>query len=59
MAWGKNILYECVVCVCLTFGTIFLLIAFFMSLGFLMGVMAISFAIPIDLSKSLWISENG
>ena len=48
MFWGKNILYECVACVCLTFGNIFLLIAFFLSLGFLMGVMTISFALPID-----------
>ena len=59
MAWGKNILYECVACVCLTFGTIFLLIVFFMALGFLMGVMTISFALPIDLYKFLWNSENG
>ena len=59
MVWAKNILYQCVACVCLTFGTIFLPIAFFMSLGFLMGVMTISFALPIDLYKSLWISENG
>ena len=34
-------------------------IAFFMALGFLMGVLTISFALPIDLYKSLWISENG
>ena len=48
-AWGKMIFYECVACVCLTFGTVFLVIAFFMALGFLMGVMTISFALPIDL----------
>ena len=59
IAWGKMILYECVACVCLTFGTIFLVIAFFMALGFLMGVMTISIALPIDIYKSLWISENG
>ena len=59
MAWGKKVFYECVACVCLTFGTIFLLIAFFVVLGFLMGVMTIPFALPIDLRKSLWNSENG
>ena len=58
MAWGKKIFCECVACVCLTFGTIFMNIAFVMKLGFLMGVMAISFAVPIDLYKSVWISEN-
>ena len=51
--WGKEIFYECVACVRLTFGTIFLVIAFFMSIGFLMGVMTISCEIPIDLYKSL------
>ena len=30
--------------VCLTFGTTFLVIAFFMEIGFMMGVMTISFA---------------
>ena len=54
MAWGKKIFYECVACVRLT-----LAIAFFMTLGFLMGVMIISFALPIDLYKSLWNSEMG
>ena len=58
-AWCKNIFYECVACVCLTFGTIFLVIAFFMAIGFLMGVMAISFALPIDLYKTLWNSKKG
>ena len=56
---GVNFFYECVACVCLTFGTIFLVIAFFMALGFLMGVLTTSFALPIDLYKSLWISKNG
>ena len=55
----KNFLYECFVCVCLTFGTVFLVIAFFMAIGFLMGVLTISFALPIDFYKSLWISKNG
>ena len=59
MACGKKIFYECVACVCLTFGTIFLVIALFMALGFLMGVMTISFALPIDFYKSLWNSDNG
>ena len=55
----KKIFYECVACVYLTIGTIFLVIAFFMALGFLLGVLTISFALPIDLYKSLWNSENG
>ena len=59
MACGKKIFDEGVACVCLTFGTIFLAIAFFMALGFLMAVMTISFALPIDSYKSLWNSENG
>ena len=58
-AWCKRFFYECVVCVCLTFGAICLVIAFFMALGFLMGVMTISFGLPIDLYKSLWFLENG
>ena len=58
MAWGEEIFYECVACVCLTFGTIALVIAFYMVLGFLMGVMTRSFALPYDLYKSLWISEK-
>ena len=57
MAWGNKIFYECVACVCHTFGTMFLGIAFFMALGFLMGVMTITFALPIDLYKPLWNSE--
>ena len=59
MAWVKKTLYECVACVFLTFGTFFLVIAVFMALGFLMCVMSISFALPIDLYQSLWHSENG
>ena len=46
-------------CVCLTVGTIFLLIAFFMAIGFLIGVMTISFALPIDIYKFHWNSQNG
>ena len=41
MACGKKIFCDCVVCVCLTFGTIFLVSAFFMALEFLVGVMTI------------------
>ena len=59
MACGKKIFYECVACVCLTIGTIFLVLAFFMALGSLVGVMTISFALPIDLYESLWNSEYG
>ena len=59
MAWCKKVFYECVVCVCHTFGKIFLVIASFMAIGFLMGVMTISFSLPSDLYKSLWISKSG
>ena len=58
MAWGRNIFYQSVACVCLTFGTIFSVIAFFMANGFLMGVMTITFTLPTDFYKSLWKSEN-
>ena len=58
-AWGKNFVQECVACVGLTFGTIFLIIAFFMAFGFSMEVVTLSFVLPIDLYKSLWTSENG
>ena len=53
MAWCGKIFDECVACVCLTIGTTFLVIAFFMALGFLMGVLTVSFALPIDLYQSL------
>ena len=58
MAWGKKIFYEGVACVCVTFGTIILVIAFFMALAFLVSVMPLSSALPIDLYKFLWVSEN-
>ena len=58
-ASGKKLFYECVACVCFTFGTIFLVIAFLMAIGFLIGVMTVSFALPLDLLNSLWNSENG
>ena len=48
MAWGEKIFYECVAFVCLTFGTIFSVNAFFMALGFLMGMMFRSSALPND-----------
>ena len=47
MAGSQKIFYECVVCVCRTIGTIFLLIVFFLTLGFLMGVLTISFALKL------------
>ena len=59
MAWCKKIFYESVACVCATIGAIFLVIAFFMALRFLLGVLTISFALPIDSYKSLWNSEKG
>ena len=59
MAWGKKNFHDCVTCVCLTFGTTFLVIAFFMALGFLIGVMTISIALRSDFYKSLWKSEIG
>ena len=59
LAWLKKFLYEYVACACLMFGTIFLVIAFFIALEFLMGVMTISFALPVDSYKSLWNSEKG
>ena len=46
--WGKKIFYENVACVCLTFGAIFFVFALFMANGFLMGVMTISFALPME-----------
>ena len=59
MACDKKIFYQCVACVCLRFGTIFLVIDSFVALGFLVDVMTISFALPYDSYKSLWNSENG
>ena len=58
-ARGEKIFYECVACVCLTSGAIVLVIAFFVANGFLTDVVTISFALPIDLYKSTWNSENG
>ena len=58
MAGCKTIFYECVACVRLTIDTISLVIAFFMALVFLLGVLTLSFALPIDLYKSLWNLEN-
>ena len=56
---SKTFFCDCVVCVCLTFCTIIFVIAFFMAFGFLMGVLTISFGLPIDLYKALWIPRNG
>ena len=55
--WGKNNFYECVACVCLTFGKIFLVVAFYMAIRFLMGVMTISFALPVDFYKFFGIQK--
>ena len=49
LACIKKIFYECVAYVSLTLGTISLVNAFFMAIGFLMGLMKISFALPFDL----------
>ena len=57
-AWGEKLFFESVACVCFKLGTDILLIAFFMGIGFLMGVMTVSFALAIDLNKSLWISQK-
>ena len=56
MAWEKKI-YECVACVCFLFGTNFSVVAFFMAVGFLMGVMTISFALPIDFYNFFGIQK--
>ena len=58
-AWGKKIFYELVACACLTFGTTFLVIAFFLAIRILMGVMTISFELLFGLYKSLCNSVNG
>ena len=57
--WGKNIFYERVAYICLTFRTIFLVFPFWKAIGFSIDVMTISFALPIDLYKPLWNSKNG
>ena len=44
---------------CLTFGTIFLVIAFFMATGFLMRVRTKSLTPPTDLYNLFSKSENG
>ena len=46
-------------CVCFAFGIIFFVIAFVLAIGFLMCVMTISFALSIDLYKSLRNPKNG
>ena len=57
MAWVKKI-FTSVWYVFVSRLVLFLVTAFFMALGFLMGVLTISFALPIDLYKTLWISKN-
>ena len=58
---GLRLKYLSRVCVmCLSqFWYYSLLFAFFIALAFLMVVVSISFALPIDLYKSLRISKNG
>ena len=55
MVTNKKIFYECLT----HFDLILVVIAFFMALGFLMGLITITFALPIDFYKSLWNSESG
>ena len=57
--WTKKLFHECVACVCLTFCTSFRFIAFFMSIGFFMGVMTSSFALPNYSYNYVWNSQNG
>ena len=57
--WGKKLfLWVCRMCLS-HFGALFLLVAFFMAIGFLMGLMTISFALPIDLYEPFWHSRSG
>ena len=58
MAGCKKFFYECAAYVCLTIGTLFSVIASFMALEFLLGVLTISFALPSDLYKSLSKSQK-
>ena len=53
----NKLFYEFGACVCLIISTNFLIILFFMAIGFLMGLITISFALPIDLYNPLWSSE--
>ena len=55
----KSSFFECVACVCLTVGTILSVSSNFMAIGFLMGVVSISFSLPLDLCISLGNSEIG
>ena len=57
-ACGKKTIYECVACHCLTFGTILLVIPFSLAIGFLMAVINMSIAVPIDFYIALPISES-
>ena len=50
--------YGCVACVCPTIGITVLVLATLIITAFLMSVMNISFALPIDIYKSLLNSEN-
>ena len=55
----KKISRVCGMCLSLTFGTIILVIAIFMALGFLMGKTILSIALPIDFYKSFWKTQSG
>ena len=58
MAWCKKILHEGVACVCLTIGTVFLVIAFFKALGFLLGdsiICTSNWFIQISLEFRKWL----
>ena len=59
MACGKKIFLQvCGMCLSQVWYYLFGY-CFLYGLGFLVGVMTISIALPIDFYKSFWISENG
>ena len=57
-ALSKRLFSDCEAFVCLPFGFSLVGIAFFMAIGFVEGVMSISFALTIDLYKPLSNSEK-
>ena len=50
-ASGKNLIYECVACVCLTFGSISLFLASFVAVGIMMGVITVSLHYQLIYTK--------
>ena len=46
--WVKQTFHDCVARICLKIDTIFLVDSFFMAIEFLMGVLTITFASPIE-----------